>query len=39
MSDSRHFMTDTLLNDGSVFLAGGYPDNDQVTALSWVYHP
>lgn len=39
MSDSRHFTTETLLKDGSVLLAGGYPNNDQATALSWLYHP
>jgi hypothetical protein len=38
MSDSRHFMTETLLKDGSVLLVGGYANNDQATALSWLYH-
>jgi Galactose oxidase, central domain/Kelch motif len=28
MSDSWHFMSETLLKDGRVLLAGGYPDND-----------
>jgi len=39
MHDARHFMTATKLADGSVLLAGGYPDNDQATAETWIYHP
>ena len=39
MNDSRHFMTETKLRDGSVLLAGGYPNNDQATAQTWVYQP
>lgn len=39
MADARHFMTETRLKDGSVLLAGGYPDNDQATAQTWIYHP
>jgi hypothetical protein len=39
MNDSRHFMTETRLNDGSVLLAGGYPNNDQATAQAWLYRP
>ena len=39
MSDARHFMTETKLRDGSVLLAGGYPDNDQATAQTWIYRP
>jgi hypothetical protein len=39
MHDARHFMTATKLYDGSVLLAGGYPDNDQATAETWIYHP
>jgi Kelch motif/Galactose oxidase, central domain len=39
MSDARHFMTETKLPDGSVLLAGGYPDNDQATAQTWIYRP
>jgi len=39
MHDARHFMTETKLRDGSVLLAGGYPNNDQATAETWIYHP
>lgn len=39
MADARHFMTETRLNDGSVLLAGGYPNNDQATAQTWLYYP
>jgi len=39
ISDARHFMTETKLRDGSVLLAGGYPDNDQATAQTWIYRP
>jgi hypothetical protein len=36
---ARHFMTATKLNDGSVLLAGGYPDNDRATNETWIFHP
>jgi len=39
LADSRHFMSETKLKDGSVLLAGGYPNNDQATAQAWVYKP
>jgi Galactose oxidase, central domain/Kelch motif len=39
MTDARHFMTETKLKDGSVLLAGGYPNNDQGTTETWIYHP
>jgi len=39
MNDARHFMSETRLKDGSVLLAGGYPDNDQATSQAWVYRP
>ena len=34
-----HFMTETRLSDGSVLLAGGYANNDQATAQTWIYKP
>jgi hypothetical protein len=39
MNDARHFMTETKLLDGSVLLAGGYPNNDQATTQAWIYKP
>jgi hypothetical protein len=39
MHDARHFMTETNLRDDSVLLAGGYPNRDQGTAETWVWHP
>jgi hypothetical protein len=39
MNDSLHFMAETRLRDGSVLLAGGYPNNDQATAQTWIYWP
>jgi hypothetical protein len=32
-------MTETKLKDGSVLLAGGYPDNDAGTAETWLFRP
>ena len=39
MNDARHFMSETSLLDGTVLLAGGYPNNDQATAQAWIYRP
>jgi hypothetical protein len=39
LSDSWHFMTETKLRDGSVLLAGGYPNNAEASALTWIYRP
>jgi WD40 repeat protein len=39
MNDKWHYMSETKLGDGSVLLAGGYPNNDQATALAWIYRP
>ena len=39
LSQPWHFMSETRLPDGRVFLAGGYPDNDQATAEAWIYQP
>jgi hypothetical protein len=39
MNDRWHFMTETRLRDGSVLLAGGYPNSDQATTQTWIYRP
>jgi hypothetical protein len=39
ISDRWHYMTETKLRDGSVLLAGGYANNDQGTAQTWIYRP
>ena len=39
MSDARHFMTETLLSDGRVLLAGGYAYTPEATAETWIYRP
>jgi hypothetical protein len=39
MGDARHFMTETLLNDGRVLLAGGYAYGPEATAHTWIYRP
>ncbi len=39
MNDKWHFMSETKLRDGSVLLAGGYANNDQATAQTWIYRP
>ena len=39
MNDLRHFMTETKLKDGSVLLAGGYPNSDAGTTETWVFRP
>lgn len=39
LSDAWHFMTETRLKDGSILLAGGYANNDQATAQTWIYRP
>jgi hypothetical protein len=39
MSDAWHFMTETKLRDGSVLLAGGYPNRPQATTKTWIYRP
>jgi WD40 repeat protein len=33
---ARHFMSETLLADGGVLLAGGYPDSDEATSHTWL---
>ncbi len=39
MSDNWHYMSETKLLDGSVLLAGGYPNSDQTTSQTWIYRP
>lgn len=39
LSNDWHFMTETQLKDGSVLLAGGYPNNELATAETWIYKP
>jgi hypothetical protein len=39
MNDGWHYMSETRLRDGSVLLAGGYPNNDQTTSQTWIYRP
>jgi hypothetical protein len=39
MNDKWHYLSETELRDGSVLLAGGYPNGDQATALTWIYRP
>jgi hypothetical protein len=35
----RHYMTETALKDGSVLLAGGYPNTPAPTAQAWLFKP
>ncbi len=39
MHDARHFMSETKLKDGSVLLAGGYPNSDLATTETWLFRP
>jgi len=39
LSNAWHFMSETRLRDGRVLLAGGYANDDQATAQTWIYHP
>lgn len=39
ISGPWHFMTETRLGDGRVLLTGGYANNDQATAQTWLYKP
>jgi WD40 repeat protein len=34
-----HYMSETKLPDGSVLLAGGYPNSDRASSETWIYHP
>jgi hypothetical protein len=39
LNEPWHFISETKLPDGSVLLAGGYPNNPEATAQAWIYHP
>ena len=39
MDNDWHYMSETRLADGSVLLAGGYPDGDHGTSEVWIYRP
>ena len=39
LNDAWHFMSETKLRDGSVLLAGGYPNDPGATAQAWIYRP
>ena len=39
LDEPWHFMTETKLRDGSVLLAGGYPNNAGATTQTWIYRP
>jgi Kelch motif/Galactose oxidase, central domain len=39
LNDAWHCMSETRLRDGRVLLAGGYANNDQATAQTWMYVP
>jgi Galactose oxidase, central domain/Kelch motif len=39
ISDAWHFMSETKLKNGTVLLAGGYPENDRATNETWIFRP
>jgi len=39
MNDNWHYLSETKLRDGTVLLAGGYPNSDAATAQTWIYRP
>jgi WD40 repeat protein len=39
LDEPWHFMSETRLGDGSVLLAGGYPNDPGATAQTWIYRP
>jgi hypothetical protein len=39
LGDAWHYMSETRLRDGRVLMTGGYANNDQATAQSWMYVP
>ena len=39
LTDKWHYMSETRLKDGTVLLAGGYPNSDRATAETWIFKP
>lgn len=39
LNEPWHFLSETKLPDGSILLAGGYPNNPEATAQAWIYRP
>jgi WD40 repeat protein len=39
LNEKWHYMSETRLRDGSVLLAGGYPNSDQTTTQTWIFRP
>jgi len=39
MDKPWHFMSETRLQDGRVLLAGGYANDPEATAQTWIYRP
>jgi hypothetical protein len=39
LSEPWHFMSETKLRDGSVLLAGGYPNDPEASAQTWLFRP
>ncbi len=39
MDGPWHFMSETRLKDGRVLLAGGYANDPEATAQTWIYRP
>ncbi len=39
MDQPWHYLIETRLKNGNVLLAGGYANNDQATAQTWIYKP
>ena len=39
LNEAWHFMSETKLQDGSVLLTGGYPNDPGATAQAWIYRP